>query len=92
MPFLHFECCYYSVIEHAIKHGYSLVEPGNAGGEIYKVQRKRGFEPVLTPSYHFIPDPGLQEEVARLAAEAAKTSPSWTAKRNSAYSPKPKRP
>eukprot|EP00449_Zooxanthella_nutricula_P048910 CAMPEP_0198598940 /NCGR_PEP_ID=MMETSP1462-20131121/146342_1 /TAXON_ID=1333877 /ORGANISM="Brandtodinium nutriculum, Strain RCC3387" /LENGTH=336 /DNA_ID=CAMNT_0044330619 /DNA_START=16 /DNA_END=1023 /DNA_ORIENTATION=- len=47
-PHLHFECCYHRLIEHAIENGYTLVEPGNGGGSIYRVQRSRGFEPVST--------------------------------------------
>ncbi|CAL1151769.1 unnamed protein product, partial [Cladocopium goreaui] len=71
LPFLHFECCYYSAIEHAIAHGYERIEPGNGGGQVYKVQRRRGFEPVPTCSFHFIPDLALREEVAELARCAA---------------------
>lgn len=89
-PFLHFECCYYKVIEHAIQHGYSRIEPGNGGGDIYKVQRRRGFEPVLTSSYHLVPHPGLQKEVVQLASDAAESAPSWVAQRNSAYTPTPR--
>mmetsp|Transcript_43099 Transcript_43099/g.77952 ORF Transcript_43099/g.77952 Transcript_43099/m.77952 type:complete len:591 (+) Transcript_43099:98-1870(+) len=90
VPFLHFECCYHAVIDHAIQQKYSCVEPGNGGGDIYKVQRRRGFEPVSIPSYHFIPNMDLREEVAKLAAEAAATVPSWAAGRNSAYAPRPR--
>src|SRR5690606_5019063 len=28
---LHFECCYYPLVEHAIDHGFSLVEAGAQG-------------------------------------------------------------
>eukprot|EP00435_Cladocopium_sp_Y103_P024310 s1409_g5.t5 len=91
LPFLHFECCYYSAIEHAIAHGYERIEPGNGGGQVYKVQRRRGFEPVPTCSFHFIPDLALREEVAELARAAAEGPPdSWTVPRNSAYAPKPR--
>lgn len=91
LPFLHFECCYYSAIEHAIAHGYERIEPGNGGGQVYKVQRRRGFEPVPTCSFHFIPDLALREEVAELARCAAEGPPdSWTVPRNSAYAPKPR--
>jgi len=89
-PFLHFECCYYKVIEHAIQHRYSRIEPGNGGGDIYKVQRRRGFEPVLTSSYHLVPHPGLQKEVVQLASDASESAPSWVAQRNSAYTPSPR--
>eukprot|EP00421_Protoceratium_reticulatum_P035930 CAMPEP_0168484478 /NCGR_PEP_ID=MMETSP0228-20121227/66118_1 /TAXON_ID=133427 /ORGANISM="Protoceratium reticulatum, Strain CCCM 535 (=CCMP 1889)" /LENGTH=145 /DNA_ID=CAMNT_0008501019 /DNA_START=1 /DNA_END=438 /DNA_ORIENTATION=+ len=87
IEFLHFECCYHALVEHAIERGYTCVEPGNGGGSIFKVQRDRGFEPVLTPSYHLVPDWELREEVRRLAGEAAAEVPSWTAKRHSAYAP-----
>mmetsp|Transcript_68113 Transcript_68113/g.160331 ORF Transcript_68113/g.160331 Transcript_68113/m.160331 type:complete len:601 (-) Transcript_68113:66-1868(-) len=89
-PFLHFECCYYAVIEHAIKQRYTRIEPGNGGGDIHKVQRRRGFEPVLTSSYHYVPHPELHEEVSQIAAEAADAAPSWVAQRNSAYTPSPR--
>eukprot|EP00439_Symbiodinium_sp_Y106_P019086 s3113_g2.t1 len=89
-PFLHFECCYYKVMEHAIQHRYSRIEPGNGGGDIYKVQRRRGFEPVLTSSYHLVPHPGLQKEVVQLASDASESAPSWVAQRNSAYTPSPR--
>jgi len=88
VDFLHFECCYHQLVEHAIKHGYSAVEPGNGGGAIYRVQRDRGFEPVFTPSYHRVPHPELQEELKRLADQAMEEGPpSWTAARHGAYAP-----
>jgi len=83
--YLHFECCYHRLIEHAIACGCHRIEPGNAGGSIYKVQRDRGFEPVATPSYHFIPNPQLHNEIEQLAA-ADLELPSWISTRKSAYS------
>jgi predicted N-acyltransferase len=47
---LHFELCYYQGIEFCIEHDLQLFNPG-AQGE-HKIQR--GFEPVLTHSYHWI--------------------------------------
>jgi len=47
---LHFELCYYQGIEFCIKHKLKVFNPG-AQGE-HKIQR--GFEPVLTHSYHWI--------------------------------------
>lgn len=47
---LHFELCYYQGIEFCIKHKLQIFNPG-AQGE-HKIQR--GFEPVLTHSYHWI--------------------------------------
>jgi len=82
--YLHFECCYHRLIEHAVTSGCHRIEPGNAGGSIYKVQRDRGFEPVATPSYHFIPNPQLHDEIQQLAA-ANLELPSWASARKSAY-------
>jgi len=87
VPNLHFECCYHALVEYAIKQRFTRVEPGNAGGQIYRVQRDRGFEPVRTPSYHLVPHPGLREEVSRLAEHAATEVPSWTKDRRCAYAP-----
>jgi len=83
--YLHFECCYHRLIEHAVARGCRRIEPGNAGGSIYKVQRDRGFEPVATPSYHFIPNRQLYDKIQRLAA-ANLELPSWASARKSAYS------
>jgi len=47
---LHFELCYYQGIEFCIEHKLRVFNPG-AQGE-HKIQR--GFEPVLTHSYHWI--------------------------------------
>jgi predicted N-acyltransferase len=47
---LHFELCYYQGIEFCLKHKLQMFNPG-AQGE-HKIQR--GFEPVLTHSYHWI--------------------------------------
>ena len=59
-PFLHFELCYYRAIEWAIDHGLASVQAG-AQGE-HKVAR--GYEPVITRSAHFIPDPGFRAAIA----------------------------
>ena len=60
VPFLHFELCYYRAIEWAIEHGLNSVQAG-AQGE-HKVAR--GYEPVITRSAHFIPNPGFRDAVA----------------------------
>jgi predicted N-acyltransferase len=71
VPFLHFELCYYQAIEWACQHGLQSVQAG-AQGE-HKVSR--GYEPVVTKSAHFIPNPGFRNAVAdfveqeRLAVE-----------------------
>jgi hypothetical protein len=59
-PFLHFEVCYYEAIEWAIDHGLASVQAG-AQGE-HKIAR--GYEPVITKSAHFIPNPSFRRAVA----------------------------
>lgn len=58
--FLHFECCYYQAIDHAIENGLARVEAG-AQGE-HKIQR--GYLPVETYSAHWLADPRLHAGVA----------------------------
>jgi predicted N-acyltransferase len=60
LPFLHFELCYYRAMDWAIGAGLSRVEAG-AQGE-HKVAR--GYEPVVTRSAHFIPNPGFHAAVS----------------------------
>lgn len=60
VPFLHFELCYYQAIDWAIAHGVTSVQAG-AQGE-HKVAR--GYEPVITRSAHFLPDPQFRAAVA----------------------------
>lgn len=67
-PFLHFEACYYRALDWAITHGLERVEAG-AQGE-HKIQR--GYLPVTTHSFHWIPDRGFSRAVADfLAGERA---------------------
>lgn len=58
-PGLHFECCYYQGIEHAIEQGLETFEPGAQGEH----KLARGFLPVLTHSYHHLCDPDLHTRV-----------------------------
>ena len=62
VPFLHFELCYYRAIKWAIDHGLKSVQAG-AQGE-HKVVR--GYEPVITKSAHFIPNPSFRKAVAEV--------------------------
>ena len=64
VPFLHFELCFYQAIEWACDHGLKAVQAG-AQGE-HKIAR--GYEPVLTRSAHFIPNPGFRDAVADFVA------------------------
>jgi len=56
---LHFEACYYQGIEYCLAHGLTRFDPG-AQGE-HKIPR--GFEPVLTHSFHWLSDPRLSHAV-----------------------------
>jgi predicted N-acyltransferase len=60
VPFLHFELCYYRAIEWAIEHGLSSVQAGAQGEH----KLSRGYEPVITKSAHFIPNPSFRDAVA----------------------------
>jgi uncharacterized protein len=59
-PFLHFEVCYHQAIDHAIEHGYSIVEAGAQGEH----KLARGYMPVTTHSAHYIVHEGLRRAVA----------------------------
>lgn len=56
---LHFELCYYQGIEFCIKHKLQSFNPGTQGE--HKI--KRGFEPVLTHSYHWIKHPAFKDAI-----------------------------
>ena len=58
---LHFELCYYQLIEFAIEHQLERVEAG-AQGE-HKI--KRGFIPCLTYSAHYLAHEGLRGAISR---------------------------
>jgi uncharacterized protein len=64
VPFLHFELSYYRAIEWAIDHGLACVQAGAQGEH----KLARGYEPVLTRSAHFLPDPGFRRAVADFLA------------------------
>ena len=59
-PFLHFELSYYRAIEWAIDHRFATIQAGAQGEH----KLARGYEPVMTPSVHFLPDPGFRRAVA----------------------------
>lgn len=56
---LHFELCYYQGIEFAIEQGLREFDPGVQGE--HKILR--GFEPVITPSLHWLPEGRFREAV-----------------------------
>jgi predicted N-acyltransferase len=57
---LHFELCYYRLIERAIERRCTLFEAGAQGEH----KLKRGLVPSFTHSAHWIRDPDLGEAVA----------------------------
>ena len=61
VPFLHFELSYYRAIEWAIVNRLACVQAGAQGEH----KLARGYEPVLTRSVHFLPDPAFRDAVAR---------------------------
>ncbi len=62
---LHFELCYYQLIEHAIREGLTLFEAGAQGEH----KLRRGFVPVIVHSNHRFRVAGLHEAVARFLVE-----------------------
>ena len=71
VPFLHFELCYYQAIEWAIGNGLTNVQAGAQGEH----KLARGYEPVITKSAHFLPDPSFHQAVEQfLVAERAAIS------------------
>ena len=60
VPFLHFELSYYRAIEWAIDHGLGSVQAGAQGEH----KLARGYEPAVTWSAHYLPDPGFRHAVA----------------------------
>ena len=62
---LHFETCFYQGLEQAIAQGIGRFDAG-AQGEHKLI---RGFEPVLTRSWHYLRHPGLQAAVAEFLAQ-----------------------
>lgn len=57
---LHFETCFYQGIDYAIARGLQRFDAG-AQGEHKLI---RGFEPVITRSWHYLAHPGLRHAVA----------------------------
>lgn len=60
-PFLHFNVCYYSAIEHSIRLGLERFEAG-AGGSFKQL---RGLEPEHTTSMHYFVDGKFRRAVQR---------------------------
>lgn len=65
---LHFELCYYQGIEFCIENNIQCFNPGTQGE--HKI--KRGFEPVLTHSYHWIQHQGFRPAIAEFCQQEQK--------------------
>jgi hypothetical protein len=65
VPFLHFNVCYYSAIEHSIQMGLERFEAG-AGGSFKQL---RGLDPEHTTSVHFIVNGKFRQAVERFLAQ-----------------------
>jgi predicted N-acyltransferase len=64
-PFLHFELSYYRAIDFAIAHGLKTIQAGAQGEH----KLSRGYEPVITASAHFLPNPGFKSAVEDFLAQ-----------------------
>ncbi|WP_447592606.1 GNAT family N-acetyltransferase [Aquipseudomonas campi] len=62
---LHFETCFYQGLDYAMAHGLRRFDAG-AQGEHKLI---RGFEPVITRSWHYLLHPGLRAAVASFLDE-----------------------
>jgi predicted N-acyltransferase len=74
--FLHFELSYYRAIEWVIRHGLAAIQAGAQGEH----KLARGYEPVVTPSAHFLPDPNFRRAVVDFLArerEAVRMELEW---------------
>ena len=60
VPFLHFELSYYRAIDWAIANGLSTVQAGAQGEH----KLARGYEPIITRSAHYLPNPGFRRAVS----------------------------
>ena len=90
--YLHFATCYYEGISRCISAGLNSFEPG-AGGEF---KRLRGFEPVITTSFHYLVDERMHQAVgnflqqeARMVGNYRDTLLEHSQFRDDAYSPSP---
>ncbi len=70
---LHFETCFYQGIEYAIAHALPRFDAG-AQGEHKLI---RGFEPVITDSWHRLLHPGLHDAVATFLEQEREEVAGW---------------
>ncbi|NNM13271.1 MAG: GNAT family N-acetyltransferase [Gammaproteobacteria bacterium] len=57
---LHFETCFYQTIDYALHQKLKHIEPGTGGTH----KLRRGFEPTLTTSMHWIAHEGFRDAIA----------------------------
>jgi len=62
---LHFETCYYQGIDICITEGLTRFDAGAQGEH----KLRRGFEPVITCSYHWIADAGFEQAIRDFCLE-----------------------
>lgn len=62
---LHFETCFYQGMEYAISSGLARFDAGAQGEH----KLLRGFEPVITDSWHYLRHPGLRDAVEDFLVE-----------------------
>jgi predicted N-acyltransferase len=70
---LHFECCYYQGIKHCIEKKIALFDPGIQGE--YKI--RRGFEPRLSSSLHFVLHEDFREAIQDFCTEERRSVDSY---------------
>ncbi len=63
--FLHFETCYYQGIELAIEQKFKYFDPGIQGQH----KLKRGFEPIINSSYHWIKNSEFRTAIKNFCIE-----------------------
>lgn len=64
VPNLHFECCYYRLIDYAIEHNLEYVEAGAQGEQKFL----RGYGTTPTWSAHWIKNPAARASISRYLA------------------------
>lgn len=64
---LHFETCYYQGIEYCLRHGLHRFDAGAQGEH----KLRRGFEPVVTVSSHWIAEPAFRHAIENFCVEEA---------------------
>lgn len=64
---LHFEVCYYQGIEYCLRQGLQHFDAGAQGEH----KLARGFEPIVTHSYHYLREPAFAQAVADFLRQEA---------------------